>query len=81
MKKVKILITVEGGVVQNICTNCEAEIVVIDYDRKGDEPVIVSEILSPDSISDEKFHTALFSDDQMDVDDRFTQNALKDLDF
>lgn len=52
MKKTKVLIIVEGGVVQNVISDADnIEVVVVDWDRKGDEEVIVGqmdvEILKP----------------------------------
>jgi hypothetical protein len=80
MGKLKILITVEGGIVQSICTNVDADIVVIDYDDKSDDPVLVSEILSPDSITDGLMHVELFKGD-LHSSEKIAQEQLKDLNF
>jgi len=53
--KAKIIIIVEGGIVQSVHANMDADIIIADYDRKADDPdeeVIVSEILSPDTVFD-----------------------------
>lgn len=43
MKKEKILITVEGGIVQSICsTNPNLQIAIDDYDKHSDDPVCVA---------------------------------------
>ena len=83
MKKIKILIIVEGGIVQSVSTNYEAEIVVVDFDKHGDEPVIVSDILSPDSIigENEKFHEELYKPKMTDKDEEYARLKLKKLKF
>lgn len=78
----KILITVEGGIVQSICTNFEAQYVVIDYDKHSDEPVLVGEINEPDSVLgvDDKFYD-LFKENSTDKDDLYVRKKLKKLKF
>jgi|JI10StandDraft_1071094.scaffolds.fasta_scaffold232342_3 hypothetical protein len=40
--KPRILITIEGGVVQSVNSNCDIELVILDYDGDGEEePVII----------------------------------------
>lgn len=40
--KPRILITVEGGIVQNVNSNCDIEVVVLDYDSdNSEEPVSI----------------------------------------
>ena len=34
----KIVIEIEGGVVQNVLTDSETEIIIIDYDTDGSDP-------------------------------------------
>lgn len=63
MKKPKIVITVEGGIVQNITTNCEVEIIVIDFDRQSEEETFVTGILEPDTIfKEDKYWKSLDED-------------------
>jgi hypothetical protein len=47
----KICIHLEGGVVQAVFTSEPAEIVVVDIDPHGDEPVIVSRS-QPDRVAE-----------------------------
>lgn len=79
----KILITVEGGIVQSICTNLDAQIVVVDYDKHGDERIIVSDKLEPDTIiaNDNKFYKELFKKNSTDKDELFVHKKLKKLNF
>lgn len=78
----KILITVEGGTVQNVTTNFDAEIVIVDYDSQGDDPVIVSDILEPDTIvpEGELFSKTLF-EGKLHNDVAEAKRKLKDLNF
>ena len=81
--KIKILITVEGGIVQNVCTNnSDCEIVIIDYDDKGDEPVLVSEVLEPDMVinANELFYKKVFKD-PLHPSELLAKEQLKDLKF
>lgn len=60
--KTKILITVEGGIVQSVISNNkEIEYVIVDYDLKGDEPVIVGEKTKPEKLKGDNFYE-LFTD-------------------
>lgn len=43
MSKPKVLITVEGGIVQSVDSNCDIELVIVDYDDDNlEEPVIIA---------------------------------------
>ena len=45
----KIIVTVEGGIVQQVGSNkSNIKIIIVDFDKKGDEPVIISDQLEPD---------------------------------
>lgn len=81
--KNKILITVEGGIVQNVSTNFEAEIVIVDFDLKSDDPVIVSEKLEPDAVlgQKDKFYEEFYSKDAVAKEDQFVYEKLKELNF
>ncbi len=61
--KPRILIIVEGGIVQAVHANQDIDIVIVDYDDKSDETCIVSEVLSPDTIIEQSrtFHEELFT--------------------
>jgi hypothetical protein len=37
MAKTKILITVEGGIVQNVCSDKDCDIVIMDFDCEGSD--------------------------------------------
>lgn len=78
----KILITVEGGTVQNVTTNFDAEIVIVDYDKQSDERVEVSEVLEPDTIvpEGELFSETLF-EGKLHNDVAEAKRKLKDLNF
>lgn len=57
----KILVRVEGGNVTSVCSNRkDVKIVIVDYDKSdnGDNPV--TDILPPDSVSDNMYE--LFTD-------------------
>jgi len=41
MSKPKVIITLDGGVFVDLCSNTDVEYVVIDYDKHSDEPVII----------------------------------------
>jgi hypothetical protein len=42
--KPRILITVEGGIVQSVDSNCDVELVILDYDSdNSEEPVIIQQ--------------------------------------
>lgn len=45
LKNTKVLITIEGGICQGVMSNNlkNIRVVVVDYDKNGDEPAIVSE--------------------------------------
>jgi len=61
--KTKIVIMVDGGIVQAVYSNnTETKIVIIDNDNKGDdpEPTYISEAKEPDAISENMYE--LFSD-------------------
>lgn len=77
---VKILITVEGGIVQNINANIDAKIVVIDYDDKGDDPVYISEIMEPNNIVKDNFHSELFQG-EIHPSEQIAKETLKELNF
>lgn len=81
--KNKILITVEGGIVQNVSTNFDADIVIVDFDLKNDEPVIVTEKLSPDAIigPSDNFYEEHYSKDCLMPEDQFVYDKLKELNF
>lgn len=78
----KILITVESGIVQSVDANCEIEYVIIDYDSKGDEPVIVGQINTPDNVigEKEKFHKELFKG-ELHKDVEYAKKELKKMNF
>jgi hypothetical protein len=82
--KTKILITVEGCIIQNISANADIEIVIVDYDNWKDDEQIVSEILSPDTQikEDEKFHEHLFgADKDLSASRVRAKDRLTDLDY
>ena len=81
--KIKILITVEGGIVQSVCTNNpDCKVVIIDYDDKGDEPVLVSEVLEPDMVINENelFYKKNFKG-PLHASELIAKEQLKDLKF
>ncbi len=80
MKKSKILITVEGGIVQSVMsTDTNIQFVIVDYDLKGDEPVIVSDPTKPEKLKTENFYE-LFTDEK-DPIDMEVRDKLKRLKF
>ncbi len=40
MPKPIVLIVVEGGIVQNVVSECAVQVAVVDYDKHSDEPVL-----------------------------------------
>lgn len=80
--KPKILIVVEGGIVQSVHADQDIQFVVIDYDSSSDEPVIVGEINEPDTVlkEEDKFYD-MYSKSSTDQDEIFVHKALKKLKF
>lgn len=77
---IKILITVEGGIVQSICASEDVRIMIIDYDLKADDPddtVLISEVLYPDVVTKESFHETLFNGEPMTEEDKRVKEILK----
>jgi hypothetical protein len=83
MPPVKILITVEGGIVQNVFTDHDAEYVVVDYDDKGDEPVLVSNVRAPEIVvpAGEMFFNSLFNRKNLHKSEEIAKIQLKQLNF
>lgn len=80
--KDKVLITIEGGIVQSVCTSNNAKIVIIDYDDKGDEPVIVSQATGPDVIvrKGETFYEECFTG-KLHKSEKIAQEKLREMNF
>lgn len=78
----KALITVEGGIVQSVCSDHELKYVVVDYDDQGDEPVIVGEINDPDMVisTGEKFYSEVFKG-KLHNSEKTAKRKLKKLNF
>jgi len=76
----KVLITVEGGIVQSVMSNDDnIKYVIVDYDKNGDERVIVSSVKNPEEIKTEKAYE-LF-EKKVDEDERYVYKKLKKLNF
>lgn len=74
--KPKILITVEGGIVQSVCTSSpDFEIMIIDYD----EPVCVSGKYEPDGVFQNMAEEAFSG--KLSEDEKYAQARLKDQNF
>lgn len=79
----KVLITVEGGIIQHVSANCDIKYVIIDYDdQNNDEPVSVSKISQQDCTIKlgSKFHAELFIG-KLSPDEKRAKEALKEIDF
>lgn len=82
MKKTKILIIVEGGIVQQIMSTDpkNAEIVVIDYDDQNwEEPVIIGKP-TIEKIKEKNVYD-MYGSNLDDKDDQFVHKALKKMKF
>lgn len=78
--KTKVLITVEGGIVQSVMSNDDSiQYVITDYDKNGDERVIVSKPTEPEKIETEKVYE-LFKN-KLDEDEKFVHDRLKKFKF
>lgn len=75
--KVKILITVEGGIVQSVCaSSADVEIAIVDYDKHSDDPVCVSVPSSPDVVFSGHAWEQCFTG-KLDEDEKAAQEELK----
>jgi hypothetical protein len=61
--KTKVLITIEGGIVQSVVSNIQdIEIIIVDYDDHADEPVVIDGPKAPDHFFvDTKAYRMLYS--------------------
>lgn len=78
-KETRILVTIEGGICQSVMSNKlkNVRVVVVDYDLKGDEPVIVSE-QNLEKLKFKNFYE-IFNDtkDAADIDVKYELTRLK----
>lgn len=83
-QNVKVLITVQDGSIQNVSADSELTYSIVEYDNDGinDEPVTVSEALSPDSYikTGELFHVELFRG-ELSADEKRAKQLLKEINF
>lgn len=76
---VKVLVTIEGGICQSVITNNEnCEIVIIDYDKNGDDPVVISGIQEPNEVVVNMYDLFVGVNDP---DEKFVHEELKRLKF
>ena len=76
----KILITVEGGIVQSVCaSNPDVRIMIIDYDKHSDEPVSVSGKYEPDGVFENMAEEAFTG--ELTENEKFAQDELKKQNF
>lgn len=84
MKKTKVLIIVEGGIVQSVHADSDLEYVVVDYDKHSDDPVLIGGVNTPDTVlgPGEKFYNMYKpAKESTDRDEVFVHESLKKLKF
>lgn len=73
----KILIVIESGIVSSvIADHSDVNYVVIDYDPKGDEPLIISNICTPEKVPTGKLSDYFTREDYPDSQIRDTLRKL-----
>jgi hypothetical protein len=65
---IKILIVIENGILSSvIADHSEISYIAVDHDPKGDEPVIISQICTPEIVPPGKLKEHFTGDDYLSI--------------
>lgn len=81
--QIKVLVNIRDASFESLSSTHDLHYVVVDCDDNGDEPVVVSNISSPDKLigAGEKFFTEIFKGRTLDAEDKRAKQLLKEIDF
>jgi len=83
MSKPKVLITVEGGIVQSVSSNTAIDIVIVDYDLDAVDPVSISGPFDPDEYFNDEEAYKLLDDSEFPLseEEESVKTYLKNIKF